>query len=189
VSSLPSTLGDLGHVREGLVSARAVRALPSDTVSVARALGLLPAQFGATRDGAIQADLDVPDGFWRIWPESGFGVWVGRAPNQPPPSIPSISMAGVDLAQAILRLGESGIWLFEGRILRHGSGWTNPLALSDAYGLLMRSASDMLAIDGWFGDSSGRSHHGVLSRDGELQAVSPTQAVRWLMTIYAISNV
>lgn len=173
-----SDVADVGWAE--LLPAVAVAGLPRDTAAIARALGLNAEQFGPTRGGAIQADLDVPAGFWRVWPTRGIGLWISRAPQRRPPLGRMAHTAELDLVQTVLRLGDHGIWIYEGRLFDADAGWTRPLPLKDLFHTLVRDQQRMLAVAGSWGDSAGRSHEAVLTRAGEMQAVSPTQAVRWL---------
>jgi hypothetical protein len=66
------------------IPAVAVAGLPREAVDVANVLGLLPSQLAPTRDEALEAELDVPPGRWRVWPTRGVGLWVGRDTSPPP---------------------------------------------------------------------------------------------------------
>ena len=169
------------------IRACAVAGLPSDLAGIADALGLLPAQFGATRASAIQADIDLPAGFWRVWPKKGIGLWVGREPGPGAPLQRWQPGVELDLLEMILRLGEHGVWLYEGR-LHAEDGWTVPLPLKAIYERLRLRPEAFDALSGEFGDSSGRSQQAVISRAGCVEAVSPTQAVRWLSIAYGLTS-
>lgn len=165
----------------------AVGGLPPELESIAVSLGLLPEQFGPTRDGAFQADLDLPAGFWRVWPDREIGLWIGRDPDHPPPLVHWHPTQELSLLEMILRLGEHGMWLFEGR-LGDDDGWSSPLPLKVVYEQLKRFPERFERLSGEFGDSSGRSLPAAISRSGSVEAVSPTQAVRWLSIAYGLSS-
>lgn len=167
------------------VRAFAIAGLPSETDLMASALGLLPEQFGPTRGGALQADLDVPAGFWRVWPDKAIGLWIGRAPGQEPPLAHWHPQPELSLLEMILRLGEHGIWLYEGRLGNDG-GWSPPMPLKGVYEQLCLFPERFEKLSGEFGDSSGRSRRAVISRLGCVEAGDPTQAVRWLSIAYGL---
>jgi len=169
------------------VCACAVAGLPRELGAIAASLGLLPEQFGPTRGGAFQADLDLPAGFWRVWPERELGLWIGRDPDQRPPLARWKPGGELSLLEIILRLGEHGIWLFEGQ-LSDGEGWSAPLPLKTIYEQLRSHPERFERLSGEFGDRSGRSQHATFSRFGCVEAVSPTQAVRWLSIAYGLSS-
>jgi len=169
------------------IRACAIGGLPSEPALIAAALGLHPAQFGQTRRGAMQADIDLPRGFWRVWPEHGIGLWIGRDPGQAPPLLWWRPAAELDLLQTILRLGEHNVWLYEGQ-LRDESGWTEPLSLKAIYDELRRQPDTFEALLGEFGNSSGRSQSAFISRTGCVEMSSPTQAVRWLSIAYDLTS-
>jgi hypothetical protein len=180
VASVLLQLRDGAEAPEGLVPAVAVAGLPGHPEEIARHLGVGLEQFGATRGGAIQADLDVPAGFWRVWPDRGIGLWVGRVPGQPPPLGRLCPSVEIDLAATLLRLGERAIWLYEGQLFHEERGWTRPLALRPLFEELTQGGAEYIAIAGSWSDPAGRAYRAVLTRSGELQATRPTQAVRWL---------
>jgi hypothetical protein len=169
------------------VRAFAVAGLHGEPGQIAEALGLDPAQFAPTRHGAIQADLDVPAGFWRVWPDEGIGLWIGREPGTEPPLRQWRPRVRLDLLKVVMRLGERGIWLYEGQL--HGDdGWTPRQPLKMIYEQLQRHPDAFDALSGEFGDSSGRSQQAVISRFGSLETLSPTQAVRWLSIAYDLTR-
>jgi hypothetical protein len=169
------------------VHACAIAGLPRELEQIATSLGLLPEQFGATRNGAFQADLDLPAGFWRVWPERRIALWVGRDPDQPPPLARWQPHDELSLLEMILRLGQNGIWLYEGR-LGGSSGWSPALPLKLVYEQLRLHPERFDRLSGEFGDSSGRSQQAVVSRFGCVEAVSPTQAIRWLSIVYGLTS-
>lgn len=169
------------------IRACAVAGLPPDLERIAASLGLLPEQFGPTRDGAFQAELDLPAGFWRVWPEREIGLWIGRDPDQPPPLARWQPAREMTLLEMVLRLGEHGIWLFEGQLAGDG-GWSRPLPLKAVYDQLQHHPERFNRLSGDFGDSSGRSQRATISRFGCVEAVSPRQAVRWLSIAYGLSS-
>jgi hypothetical protein len=174
--------------RADAVRACAVAGLPADPAEIARALGLAPGQFGATRGGAIQADIDLPSGFWRVWPDTGIGVWIGRDPDQSPPLRNWEPSAPLELLHTVLRLGEEyDTWLYEGQ-LHDASGWSAPMTLKAIYDLLRLEPDRFDALSGEFGDSSGRSQTAAIFRSGCVEAISPTQAVRWLSIAYGLNG-
>ena len=115
----------------------------------------------------------------------GIGLWIGRDPDQTPPLVRWRPPAELSLLEMILRLGEHGIWLFEGQLGADGD-WSPPLPLKAVYEQLRRHPERFDRLSGEFGDSSGRSQHATISRFGCVEAVSPTQAVRWLSIAYGL---
>jgi hypothetical protein len=184
VSALVRTIGDRSFQR---VRACAIGGLPAETSAIAAALGLHPAQFGPTRRGAIQADIDLPIGYWRVWPDQGIGLWVGGDPGQAPPLQRWHAPAELDLLQTILRLGEHDVWLYEAQLWEE-NGWTAPLSLKAIYQGLRRRPNGFAALRGEFGDASGRSQTAFISRTGCVETLSPTQAVRWLSIAYGLNR-
>lgn len=155
------------------ITAVAVAGLPATAAELAAALSLLPEQFGTTRDGALEAALDLPPGRWRVWPDRGIGLWVG-ADASPPPLTRVTAELPLDLRAAIRRLGDHGVWLYEGRIMR-ADVWSGPLPLKAIYPLL----EDADAVCGSFGER-GRSEEALLERSGRLRMQHPARALRWL---------
>jgi hypothetical protein len=180
VASVLLQLRDVADAPEELVAAVAVAGLPAEPSAIAAHLGIEPEQLGATRGGALQVDLDVPAGFWRVWPARGIGLWISRLPGQLPPLGRLRPNLEIDLARTLLRLGERGIWLYEGRVYDREHGWSRPLALRPLYAALTDRSTDPIAVAGAWSDPAGRAYRAVLTRAGELQARYPTQAVRWL---------
>jgi hypothetical protein len=169
------------------VRACAVGGLPRDPSAIADALGLLPDQFGATRHGAIQADIDLPAGFWRVWPGRGVGLWVGRDPLQMPPLQHWQPTAEIDLLDLILTLGSHGVWLYEAQLRSEGE-WGDHVPLKRVYEELQRGPQRYDAVRGAFGEPTGRSLNATILRSGCVEAVSPTQAVRWLSLAYDLTS-
>lgn len=180
VASVLLQLRDVAEAPQELVAAIAVAGLPEESSAIASYLGIDEAELAATRGGALQADLDVPAGFWRVWPARGIGLWISRKPGQRPPLGRLRPNVDIDLARTLLRLGERGIWLYEGRLYDREHGWSRPLALLPLYRALTDGSTDTLAVAGAWSDPAGRAYRAVLTRTGELQARYPTQAVRWL---------
>jgi hypothetical protein len=180
VASVLLQLRDVAETPEEFVAAVAVAGLPAEPSAIAAHLGIELGQLGATRGGAFQADLDVPAGFWRVWPARGIGLWISRMPGQRPPLGRVRPNVEIDLARTLLRLGERGIWLYEGRVYDREHGWSRPLALRPLYRALADGTDETLAVAGAWSDPAGRAYRAVLTRAGELQARYPAQAVRWL---------
>lgn len=168
------------------ICACAIGGLPVEIGDIADALGLLPEQFGATRGGAIQADIDLPSGFWRVWPDSGIGLWVGRDPGQAPPLQRWHPAVELDLLETVLRLGEHDAWLYEGK-LHADDGWTEPMSLKSIYALLHVHGELFDAMTGVF-DDAGRAQHATITRSGCVEMSSPAQAVRWLSIAYGLNS-
>jgi hypothetical protein len=158
------------------IPAVAVAGLPRAAVDVANVLGLLPSQLAPTRDEALEAELDVPPGRWRVWPTRGVGLWVGRD-TSPPPLARVRALYRLDLAETVRRLGEHGIWLYEGRVFDRGR-WSEPLPLKPVYQLLL--GGEATAVCGAFGDRAGRAHEAMIFRSGQLRMSHPEQALGWL---------
>jgi hypothetical protein len=154
----------------------AVAGLPQALEAVAEVLGLLPSQLAPTRDEALEAELDVPPGRWRVWPARGVGLWIGHD-TSPPPLGRVRSLYRLDLAETVRRLGEHGIWLYEGRVL-DADGWSAPLPLKPLYQLLV--GGEVTAVCGAFGDRVGRAHEALISCSGQLRMSHPEQALGWL---------
>lgn len=158
------------------IPAVAVAGLPRAVEALADVLGLLPTQLAPTRDEALEAELDVPPGRWRVWPARGVGLWVGRD-TSPPPLARVRALYPLDLAETVRRLGEHGIWLYEGRVFE-GGGWSAPLPLKPVYQLLL--GGEATAVCGAFGDRAGRGHEAMISRSGQLRMNHPEHALGWL---------
>ena len=62
------------HADARLVPAGVPCGLPKDLAAAASDLGVTPSQFQHMRGGALQAELDLPSGFWRVWPELGLAA-------------------------------------------------------------------------------------------------------------------
>ncbi|MGH2781393.1 MAG: hypothetical protein ACRDLA_08305 [Thermoleophilaceae bacterium] len=104
------------------------------------------------------------------------GLWVGRD-TSPPPLARVRALYSLDLAETVRRLGEHGIWLYEGRIFE-GGNWSAPLPLKPLYQLLLDG--NATAVCGAFGDRAGRAHEAMISRSGQLRMSHPEDALGWL---------
>jgi hypothetical protein len=161
--------------------------LPTDLGALTQELGVASSQFQHMRHGALQAELDVPAGIWRIWPELGLALWVGRNPKATMPFISAPRRAAIDLHQALLRLHSSGLWLQEGRVVLDDGSLTGPLPLETIVAALREQKERIAGIAGFWGDENGRALEAEIHRTGELRACHPAQALRWLLTAHGLN--
>jgi hypothetical protein len=136
------------------------------------------------RRGVLQAELDVPAGFWRLWPSRRIAIWVGCTADAVMPFVSRPFRRELDLERALLRLHRSGLWLQEANLIRDHS---EPERLETIIAAV-RGDSRIEGVAGFWGDESGRVYEGVLHRSGDAWLEHPTQAVRWLITAYGLDD-
>lgn len=163
----------------GLVPAAVVGGLPNEIESASAALGLQPHQLVAHREGAFQADLDVPRGIWRYWPTAGAAIWIARSEPILPPLPPGSSPEKIDLLRATTTLHEAGHWVAE-LSLRLDDGWGPPLRLRDALEVLTDPSVTVLGISGYWSDNDGAARVEIYEA-GQVWADSPLRAERFLL--------
>jgi hypothetical protein len=158
----------------GLVDAVMVAGLPADEALAAGILGIGHEQLTHVRDGAAEARLDVPAGKWRIWPERGVGIWLGDAPTDRLPRIPSNATEHkYDLAESVIRLARNGMYFQDVQLLTTGA-WTEVLPATEWMRLLRLPEID--AIAGVLSDGISVGFSVELHRSGLLRAEKPVQA-------------
>jgi hypothetical protein len=166
----------------GLMPAVLFANVPTEPQAAVAALGLDPEQVGHVRGGALQADLDLPDGSWRLWPERGIAAWLGRhAEATPPPTASDLQRGDVDLLAGLDRLLDRGLWCSELRLLDDDSGWSVALPLRTALEALIEDGARIRGLSGVFSDGHGGASRVELFTDGEAWASTPLEAERWLL--------
>jgi hypothetical protein len=163
----------------GLVPASLIAGLPSTVGAASALLGLDRAQFAEHGDGTLQADLDLPAGTWRYWPGAGVALWIGRRGATPPTAPGGAVAEQIDLAEAVTNLYEAGHWIAEVRVL-DANGWSRPLRLRDALGVLTDPAFTILAISGIWSDSIGAARVEIFTT-GQVWADDPVRAERFIL--------
>jgi hypothetical protein len=166
-----------------LVPAFLVAGLPEEPAAAAEALGLSLSLFVPARDGAWQADFDLPRGAsWRLLPEQRAALWIARDPAVAlPPMRSPWHRVELRLLDGLLRLGElEHVWLAEAALLDPASGWT-PVYSGGTAMRLLAATPDIGAVSGIWSDDRGRAIHAEIYRDGRILAESHSQAERWLL--------
>lgn len=163
----------------GLVPAVVVGGLPVDVEDASTAIGLQPHQLVAHGDGSYQADLDIPAGIWRYWPEDGTAVWMGsREPAVPPLPIGS-TPERINLVEAVTRLHEAGHWVSELSLFGE-EGWGPPLRFRDALVILTDPSFTLLGIAGYWSDNDGSARVEIYEA-GQVWADDPLRAERFVL--------
>jgi hypothetical protein len=171
-----------------LVLASILVNLPSDLVDVASLIGVRLAQLEPMRGGAFQAELDLPPGFWRVWPQHSIALWIGRAPDAAMPHIARPHRNDLDLLSTLLRLHRAGMWLQEASLVFDDGSRTHSAPLEAIISTLRTHGGQIVGIAGFWGDESGRALQAEIYRSGEIRAGSPTTALRWLETAYGLND-
>lgn len=161
--------------------------LPETPEAAADVLGLSPEQLTDVRDGALQADLDVPSGAWRVWPQKRVAAWLGRSTSSPHTSA-ALERAQLDLVDALDRLYERGYWCAELQLLRDEDGWSGSLPLKAALSKMIDGEQAVRGFSGVFGDGRGGSARVELLCDGQAWASSSIDAERWLLVASGLSD-
>lgn len=175
-----------GQTDARLVPASVLLDVPSELPELASMIGVGVGQLEPMRGGAFQAELDVPPGFWRIWPHHAVALWIGRAPNASMPHVALPHRGNLDLLTTLLRLHRSGVWLQEARLVLTDGERTESSTLEAIIAALHSHADRVAGVAGFWGDTSGNVVEGEVFRSGEVRVGSPTAAIRWLETAYGL---
>jgi hypothetical protein len=149
-------------VSPGHVPALVVVGLPVDS-DVARAMLAAPNQFEPLSDGSFSAQLEVPPGTWRYWPESRTAFWLGRRADS---RAPVRGGPRIDLFELFLGLGRGGLLLRDLKAL-HKGGWGPRLRAGAALRMLADDPS-VKAVRGVLADRSGRAVRMEIHNTGEM---------------------
>lgn len=172
----------------GLIPAVLYSGLPHDPSAVADALGLSEDQLACMRGGALQAELDVPEGAWRVWPERGIAAWLARRRGATVPPTPGrLDHFGLDLLDATTRLLRHGLWCSEVRLLDH-CGWAAPQPIRDGLERLVAAPQNALGISALWSDGDGGAIRVELFQNGSAWAPSPGEAERWLLLAAGLAD-
>lgn len=151
-------------VRHGLLPALALVRLPEDP-HAAMALLAGVELFEPMPDGTMQADIDVPSGTWRLWPDRHVALWIGAQPE----AVPAMrSDARLDLFETALALSDSGLKLRDLRV-RTTSGWGRLMRAQHALRHLAEHP-DVSAIRGVWADQVGRAVRAEIHSSGTMFA-------------------
>jgi hypothetical protein len=108
-------------------------------------------QFEVMPDRTFQADLDVPEGTWRLWADRGVAVWIGARPGE----IPRVrSNANLDLFELAIALSDAGLMLRDLKV-REGGVWHRRMRAPQALRFLAEHPSAE-AMRGVWSDKAGR---------------------------------
>lgn len=157
------------------------RSVPGTLDEAAAAVRLSPESFVPMPGGAWQADLAVPRGFWRLWPERGVAAWFGTRQDRPldrPPA--QLDPARLDLLNAVQRLRQHGHWPVEVSLLGT-DGWTAAQPAYEALVALADGQEGWRAVAGTWSDGVGGAVYVELDRDGHAWAHERHDAERFLL--------
>lgn len=120
-------------------------------------------QFEPMTDGTLQADLQVPPGTWRLWPERQVALWVGARPD----AVPAVRAdAQLDLFDAALALSDAGLKLRDLRA-RNAVGWGKLMRAHHALRHLAEHP-DTGAVRGVWADPVGRAIRAEIHSSGTM---------------------
>jgi hypothetical protein len=160
----------------GLTSARLLLGVDHDVDAVAAMLGLDADQLRWGGDGALHAELDLPPGSWRIWPDRGAALWVSARPGVPAPA--TRGGRRLSLARIVRALRRRGVRARELR-LYDGERWGPSMRALDA--LIALDASDACGICGVWSAVERHPTRVEVFDDGTLWASTPVDAAWWAM--------
>lgn len=167
---------DSGHTRPGLLPALVLVGLPPDRCAAMNALASVD-QFEQMTDGALQADLEVPPGTWRLWADRHVALWVGTRAD----AVPMVrSNAKLDLFEAALALSDSGLMLRDLRV-QTAAGWGKLMRAHEALRHLAEHP-DVTGVRGVWATASARGVRAVraeIHSSGSMFA--ETAAMAWLI--------
>jgi hypothetical protein len=164
------------------------RDIPAELDRAAAMLGLAPEQLGHMRGGGLQAELDVPSGAWRYWPDRGVAAWLSRRDSATPPTGAELEPAGLGLPEAVERLHAAGLWCAEMRLYIRHEGWTPSLQLREALELLHETEAPVDGVSALWSDGRGSAARVELFAGGQAWASSPVEAERWLLVAAGLSD-
>jgi hypothetical protein len=151
---------------EGLFPATLVAGLGATLDDARRALRLGAEQAHPVPGHAVTADLTVPRGTWRIWPERGVAAWLGRRRGELPRVDDDTIPVALDLPEAVRHLHARGLWGVEVRLL-DSDGWSRPMDAYEGLTDLMRRVEDIEGISGVFNGGEGGPARVEIYRDAE----------------------
>lgn len=177
-----------GQTDARLVPASVLVDVPRELPELASMIGVGVRQLQPMRGGAFQAELDVPPGFWRVWPEHALALWIGRGPYASMPHVAQRHRGQLDLLTTLLRLHRTGMWLQEASLVLTDGDRTESAPLEAIVAALRAHADRVAGVAGFWGDGAGNVVEGELFRSGEVRVSSPTTAIRWLETAYGLND-
>jgi hypothetical protein len=170
---------------EGLFPATLVGGLGRNLDDVREALRLAEEQTHPSPDGSVVAELPVPGGTWRIWPEHGVAAWLGRRSGDLP-RVNDATPVALDLPDAVRHLHDRGLWCVEVRLF-DAAGWSRPMDAYDGLCDLVARAHKIEGISAIFSSQSGPVRV-EMYRDGRVLAADPLDAERWLLIAHDIGD-
>lgn len=177
-----------GQTDARLVPAGVLLGVPGDLTATAEMLGVGVVQLEPMRGGALQAELDVPSGIWRVWPDHALAMWIGRTPEATMPHVAHHHRAALDLLTAILRLHRTGTWLQEASLCLSTGERTEVAPLEAIVASLRTHGDHVSGVAGFWGDASGQVIEAEIFRAGEIRTDNPTTTVRWLEIAFGLND-
>jgi hypothetical protein len=157
-----------------LVTSVLVRGLPGDDRQIAIELGVGEEQLYHVNGGVVEAQLHLPAGMWRIWPDLGAGVWIGATPTSGIPHMPvGASRRKFKLRDFVLRLAGAGLFLQDVQLCCEGA-WSEKLPSRRWLAQLDDSAVE--AIAGIVSDGADHGFEIEFGCDGLLRAETQVHA-------------
>jgi hypothetical protein len=173
---------------DGLFPAILIGGVGHSAERARRALGLGEEQLHPAQDNSLQADIELPRGTWRIWPERAVAAWLGRDAATVPRTLADVAPVPIDLVCALRRLHCHGLWCVEARLLTH-QGWSRPSDSHTSLEDLVRRPDQILALSGVFAGGDTGPARVEISRDGRVWASDPLDAERWLLVAHGMRDV
>jgi hypothetical protein len=164
----------------GLTSARLVLDAGENLADISARLGVDLAQLAWGGDGALQVDLDLPPGSWRVYPPLHVALWISLRPGVDPPPIRHHGRLG--LAKLVRRLRARGVRFRDLRV-NDGETWSQPLRAAEALSVL--KASDPCCISAMWSRADRHPARIEVCDDGTLWASTPADAAWWTMEALA----
>ncbi|MEA2442526.1 MAG: hypothetical protein QOH76_3950 [Thermoleophilaceae bacterium] len=172
---------------EGLFPATLVGGLGATLDDARGALRLGTEQTHPAPGHAVIAELAVPRGTWRIWPERGLAAWLGRRRSELPRVDEQTAPVTLDLPDAVRHLHARGLWCMEVRLL-DGDGWTRPMDAYEGLTDLVRRGVEVEGISGIFSGGQTGPARVEMYRDGRVLASDPLDAERWLLVVHGLDD-
>ena len=164
IPSPPAHAPSDDDVRHGLLPALALVGLPEDAEAAMAVLASVE-QFEPMRDGVMQAEIEVPPGTWRLWPDRYVALWVGKRPD----AVPALrGDAQLDLFETVLALSDCGLKLRDLRA-RSAAGWGKLMRAHHALRHLAEHP-DVSAVRGVWADPQGRAVRAEIHSSGTMFA-------------------
>src|SRR4051794_32299437 len=171
---------------EGLFPATLVGGLGETLEAARHALRLADEQTHPSPDGSLTAELPVPGGTWRIWPERGVAAWLGGRRGDLP-RVNDATPVPLDLPAAVRHLHARGLWCVEVRLF-DDEGWTRPMDAYEGLTDLVSRADEIEGISAIFSGGAGGPARVELYRDGRVLAAERLDAERWLLIAHAVGD-